>query len=180
LFILLGKSMTNLSTKRKIIAEYRILRRKCERTPTILDLRNNGCQKLERAIYKKFGNLTNLKKAANIIEDKKPPGYWTVARVVSELRIFCRANKKAVQEEAIGPLLLQKGKKKLCSAVRESGGFRKLNETFNLGLNLSKKAMNEEQILEELKIVQQFGYIITGPLLKKIGRNHIRSKRLLP
>jgi len=103
--------MAALYTKKKIITEYRRLLCQFEKIPTINDLRNNGYKQLEKVIYRKFGKLTNLRKAANIIEERNPPGYWTVAKVISDLRKFCRTNKKAIQQEAIGSLLLRKGKK---------------------------------------------------------------------
>ena len=111
--------MTSEYTRKKIVSEYKSLCRKWKKIPTVIDLRSNGYNQLEQAINKKFGKLTNLRKAANILVDINPHGYWTEARIVSELQKFCKTNKKAVQQEAIGSLLIRKGKKKLYSAVSE-------------------------------------------------------------
>lgn len=161
-------------SKGAIIKTYKELFHKLGTIPTIKQLRENGYQEMEQAIYKKFGRLSALRTATNLVGDRKPPGYWTTEKTITSFKSFCAENKNEIKNSSIG-LLLKNKNPKLFSAVNEAGGFRRLNKKLKLGLKLNSSDWTEREVSAEIKKLQSSGIAITEKKLRTLNNSGLKA-----
>jgi hypothetical protein len=163
----LVKEKVNWS-KEGMIEAYRGLFHKLGTIPTVKQLRTNGYQEMEKAIYEEFGSLSALRVTANLVGDRKPPGYWTTEEVITSFIALCTENKSELENNSIG-VLLKKRNPKLFSAVNEAGGFNRLNKKLKLGLKLNSNDWTEREVSAQIRKLKSSGIAITEKNLGKLN-----------
>ncbi|MEC5147785.1 hypothetical protein [Chitinophaga sp. 212800010-3] len=155
-----------------ILTQCLVLYRQWAIVPTKSLMIKTGYRKLAQyAVPKYFKNFRNLHAEMGIINERRPPGYWTKKNTVAELRKFCQQNQQLLENMAIFRVMHEKKMFALISAISRHGGLKMLNKKQKLGIKLKKKSWTKARVIRELQQLHQAGHVITLANLRELGKN---------
>ncbi|MFD2580988.1 hypothetical protein ACFSR6_00690 [Pedobacter vanadiisoli] len=154
-----------LEVCQKLYEEWKII-------PTKTLMIKRGYQKLARyAIPKYFKNFRNLHEALLLPNSRKSPEYWNLKNTVIELREFCQANRKLIEDTSITKAIYRIKNFGLMNAAQKHGGLKALNRRFKLGITFKSKKWTKSKVIHDLKEFHQSGQVINRKNLSSLGKN---------